>query len=127
MATLSGFYGALAVTLAAIGLYGVMSYSVARRTSEIGVRITVGATRGQILVMIVRDAFILLSLGLALGIVFVIVAGRSVQSLLFGMKPADLVTVVAAIAGMTIVALGATFLPPQSVASVDPMQALRSG
>jgi hypothetical protein len=82
-ATLSDFYGALAVTLSAIGLYGVMSYSVARRTSEIGVRITVGATRGQILVMIVREAFILLSLGLAFGIVFVIVAGRfrSVSSL----------------------------------------------
>jgi ABC-type antimicrobial peptide transport system permease subunit len=126
MAALSGFYGALAITLSAIGLYGVMSYSVARRTGEIGIRITVGASKGRILVMIVREAFILLGLGLAFGMVFVIVAGRSVQSFLFGMKPTDPVTVFSAIAGMTLVALGASFLPAHRAASVDPMQALRS-
>jgi predicted permease len=125
MATLSGFYGALAAILSIIGLYGTISYSVARRTSEIGIRMALGATRGKILVMIVRESLTLLAVGLAVGTILVIAAGRSVQTLLFAVRPTDLLTLGSALAGMTVVALVASLLPARRAAAVQPIQTLR--
>jgi hypothetical protein len=125
MASLSGFYGVLAAILSVIGLYGIMSYSVAQRTSEIGIRMALGATRGKILMMIASESLSLLGVGLAVGIVLVIAAGRSVQALLFGLRPTDPLTLCLAMAGMTVVALFASLLPALRAAAVQPIQTLR--
>ncbi len=125
MAALSGFYGVLAAILSIIGLYGIMSYTVVRRTSEIGIRMALGAARYTILSMIVREAFTLLAIGLAFGIVLVFVAGRAVQSMLFGLKASDPITLTFAILGMGVVAIAASLLPALRAANLQPMQALR--
>jgi putative ABC transport system permease protein len=125
MATLSGFYGALAAILAIIGLYGIMAYAVARRKGEIGIRMALGATRSRILTMVVREALLLLGIGLAFGVVLVILAGRAVQSLLFGLKATDPATMACATAGMAIVALAASLIPARRAATVQPVEILR--
>lgn len=125
MATLSGFYGALAALLAVIGLYGIMAYAVARRKGEIGIRMALGATRSRILTMIVREALLLLGLGLAVGLVLVLAAGRAVQSLLFGLKASDPATIAWAIAGLAAVALAASLIPARRAATVQPVEILR--
>ena len=125
MATLSGFFGVLAVVLAMIGLYGVISYLVIRRSSEIGLRMALGANRADILVMVLREAAILLGVGLAIGTGLALAAGNAAASMLYGLKPRDPVTLAAAIAVMALVALCASLLPAQRAASVDPMVALR--
>ena len=99
MATLSGFYGALAAILSMVGLYGIMSYTVVRRTSEIGIRMALGAAGTTIVLMIVREALALLGIGLAFGIILVIAAGRAVQSMLFGLEAFDPVAVALAMLG----------------------------
>ncbi len=125
MATLSGFFGFLAVLLATIGLYGVMSYMVARRTNEIGIRMALGADRGNVLAMVLREAGVLLAAGLAVGTVLSLIVGQSAQAMLFGLQPRDPVTLAAAIAFMAMVALTASYLPAQRAARLDPMVALR--
>jgi putative ABC transport system permease protein len=125
MAALSSFYGALAALLAMVGLYGIMTYSVARRKAEIGIRMALGATRRRILAMILREAFALLGVGLAAGAVLVIACGRAVQSILFGLQPSDPLTLAMAMAAMAIVALMASLIPARRAAALDPMQTLR--
>lgn len=125
MATLSGFFGFLATILAMVGLYGVMSYMVVQRRNEIGVRIALGANRGDILLMIVREAATLLATGLLVGTALALAAGTAAASLVFGLKPRDPLTLAAAIAGMAIVGLAASLLPAQRAASLNPMTALR--
>lgn len=125
MAILSGFYGLLAAVLSVIGLYGVMSQSVTQRTKEIGIRMALGATRSKILLMIVQEALLLLSLGLIFGIVLLLEAGRSVQALLYGVKPTDPTTLGVAVAGMILVVLGASLLPAQRAATLQPVETLR--
>ena len=125
MAALSGFYGALAALLAMVGLYGIMTYSVARRKTEIGIRMALGATRRRILAMILREAFALLGIGLAAGTVLVIAGGRAVQSLLFGLQANDPLTLAVAMAGMALVALMASLIPARRAAALEPMQTLR--
>jgi putative ABC transport system permease protein len=125
LATLSGFFGVLATVLAVIGIYGVISYIVLQRRNEIGVRMALGAGRSNILGMVLRDAAILLGIGLAAGTVLTIVAGRATASMLYGLKPGDPVTLAAAMAGIVAVGLAASFLPAQRAASIDPMAALR--
>jgi putative ABC transport system permease protein len=125
MAMLSGFFGVLAVILAMVGLYGVISYMVVQRRGEIGVRMALGANRGDILVMVLREAAVLLGIGLAAGTVLALFAGRAATSLLYGLKPTDPLTLAAAILGMALVALFASLLPAQRAASVHPMVALR--
>ena len=125
MATLSGFFGALATILAMVGLYGVISYMVARRRNEIGVRMALGANRNHILVMVLREAAILLGIGLVIGTGLALAAGTAAASMLYGLKPGDPLTLGAAIAGMVVVALVASLLPAQRAAAVHPMQALR--
>jgi putative ABC transport system permease protein len=125
MATLSGFFGALATILAMVGLYGVISYMVVRRRNEIGVRMALGASRNDILVMVLREAAILLAIGLATGTGLALAAGAAAASMLYGLKPTDPLTLCAAISGMVIVALLASLLPAKRAATVHPMEALR--
>ncbi len=125
MAMLSGFFGFLAAVLAMIGLYGVISYLVIRRRNEIGIRIALGANHRSILSLIMREAAILLGIGLAIGTILALIAGTTARALLFGMQPSDPITLALAIAGLAAVALLASFLPARRAANVNPMQALR--
>ena len=117
LATLSGFFGVLAVVLAMIGLYGVMSYTVAERTSEIGIRMALGALRGDVTMMILRKAATLLVAGLALGAGLSLAAASAASALLFGLKPRDPVTLAIAAAVLAAVALGASYLPARRAAA----------
>jgi ABC-type antimicrobial peptide transport system permease subunit len=96
-AKLSSFFGLLALTLACIGLYGIMSYAVARRTNEIGIRMALGARQEDILRKVLREAFVLVLVGIAVGIPIALGALRVISSMLFGLKPTDPVTLAAAI------------------------------
>jgi putative ABC transport system permease protein len=125
MATLSGFFGALATILAMVGLYGVISYMVVRRRNEIGVRMALGANRSDIVVMVLREAAILCLIGLAIGTGLALAAGTAAASMLYGLKPGDPLTLGGAIAGMIAVAMVASLLPAQRAATVLPMEALR--
>ena len=125
LATLSGFFGALAVVLAMIGLYGVMSYTVAERTSEIGIRMALGARRADVTAMILRKAAALLVAGLAVGAGLSLAAASAASALLFGLKPRDPVTLAMAAAVLAAVALGASYLPARRAAALDPIASLR--
>jgi predicted permease len=125
MATLSGFFGALAAILAMIGLYGVMSFMVVRRRNEIGVRMALGANRRDILGMVIREAASLVGIGLVAGTLLAVAAATTARSLLFGLQPSDPLTFALAAAGLTIVALSSSLLPARRAASIDPVQALR--
>jgi putative ABC transport system permease protein len=125
MATLSGFFGALAAILATVGLYGVISYMVIRRRNEIGVRMALGAKRSDILLMVLREAAILLGIGLAVGTGLALAAGTAASSMLYGLKPRDPLTLGAAIVGTAAVALVASLSPAQRAARLHPMAALR--
>jgi putative ABC transport system permease protein len=125
LATLSGFFGALAVVLAMIGLYGVMSYTVAERTSEIGIRMALGAARADVTAMILRKAAILLVAGLGLGAGISLAAASAASALLFGLKPRDPVTLVTAAAVLAAVALGASYLPARRAAALNPITSLK--
>jgi putative ABC transport system permease protein len=125
MATLSGFFGFLAVLLATIGLYGVISYTVARRTNEIGIRLAMGAQRGNVIGMIMREAGALFAVGVAVGGALSLLAARTAASLLYGLKPRDPATLVMSVMLLAIVAAAASFLPARRASKVDPMMALR--
>jgi len=125
LATLGGFFGGLALLLAAVGLYGVVAYGTARRAGEIGVRIALGAQRGQVLWMVLRDALTLVTLGLAIGLPVSLAAARTVGSLLFDIKPEDPLTFAMTTAVLAAIGLGAAWLPARRAAGMDPMQALR--
>ena len=125
LATLSGFFGALAVVLAMIGLYGVMSYTVAERTSEIGIRMALGAQRADVTAMILRKAATLLVAGLAVGAGLSLAAASAASALLFGLKPRDPVTLGIAAAVLAAVALGASYLPARRAAALDPIASLK--
>jgi putative ABC transport system permease protein len=125
LATLSGFFGALAVVLAMIGLYGVMSYTVAERTSEIGIRMALGARRADVTAMILRKAATLLVAGLALGAGLALASASAASALLFGLRPRDPITLALAAAVLTAVALGASYLPARRAAALDPIASLR--
>src|SRR3981189_3168786 len=104
MATLSGFFGALAALIATIGLYGVMSYMVARRRNEIGIRLALGADRRDVVRMVMREAGVLLTAGGVVGTVLAIVAARMAATLLFGLRPSDPATLAMAAAGLGAIA-----------------------
>jgi len=125
MATLSSFFGLLAGMLASIGLYGVLSYMVARRRNEIGIRIALGADRRAITKMILAEAGLLLALGLLLGTGLALLATRAAGALLFGLEPHDPATIVMAVAALATVALVASYLPARRAAGLEPMAALR--
>src|SRR5258708_5595231 len=125
VATLSGFFGALAALLAAAGLYGVISYAAARRTNEIGVRMALGASRGNVFGMILGEAAKLTPIGLIVGVGLPIAGPHAARSLLFGLQPADPVTMAAGVFALGIVALAASYFPARRAARLDPMVALR--
>jgi putative ABC transport system permease protein len=125
MATLSGFFGFLAVLLATVGLYGVISYMVARRQNEIGIRIALGANRSTILNLVIREAGVLLGLGLVIGIALALATARAAASFLFGLKPTDPASIGSAVALLAVVALAASLLPALRASRVEPMAALR--
>jgi ABC-type antimicrobial peptide transport system permease subunit len=111
--------------LAVLGLYGVIAYMVARRRNEIGVRIALGATRPRVVGLVLREAILLLSLGLAIGVAFAAWAGRAAASLVYGMKPGDPLTLGAAVVLLALVALAASYGPASRASRLQPMDALR--
>jgi ABC-type antimicrobial peptide transport system permease subunit len=126
MATLAGFFGVLAALIAAVGLYGVLSYLVVRRTNEIGIRMALGATRRNILSMVLAQAATLLAIGFAAGSVLALAAAGLAQSLVFGLEPRSIGTVGLACVLLAFVAAAACSLPAGRAASVDPRDALRA-
>ena len=125
MAIISGFFGALAALIAMIGLYGVMSYMVARRKNEIGIRMALGADSRDVLRMILRDAATLLAVGLAIGVCAALAAGQAAKALLFGLTPNDPATLAMAALGLGAVAMLASYLPALRASRLEPTIALR--
>jgi putative ABC transport system permease protein len=125
MATLSGFFGALAAALATIGLYGVISYMVARRRGEIGIRMALGADRNQVVRMILSEASVLVLVGCGLGLLFSVLAARFAAALLYGLRPYDPITLAAAVGLLVGVSLLASFIPARRASRLQPMTALR--
>ena len=122
---LASFFGALALALACIGLYGVMSYAVVRRTREIGIRIAMGAQRNSVVWLVLRETLVLIAIGLALGIPAFLSATRYIKSELFGLAPGDPVAISGAILMLLSVAAAAGYVPARRASRVDPMIALR--
>ena len=125
VSTLASFFGMLALLLASIGLYGTMSYAVARRTNEIGIRIALGASRMGVVRLVLRDAVSMIAAGIALGVPAAMAGGRYIRSQLFGLTPADPLTLTLACLALAAVALLAGYLPARRASRVDPMAALR--
>ncbi len=122
---ISGFFGLLAVLLACLGLYGVMSYTAARRTNEIGIRLALGATRASMLGMVLRESLLLVLAGIAIGVPASLAAARLISGLLFGVSATDPATISMACMLMIVVAAMAALAPARRAARVDPMVALR--
>jgi len=125
MAALAGAFGVLAGSLAVLGLYGVIAYMVARRRNEIGVRIALGASRGRVILLVLREAVLLLGIGLAAGTGFAIWAGRAAAALVYGITPRDPLTLGGAVALLAAVALFASYGPARRASRLQPMEALR--
>lgn len=125
VAQLSAFFGLLAVFLSAIGIYGLMSYIVSRRTNEIGIRMALGAARARVRWMVMREIVQLVIAGIALGTALTLAAGTLVRNLLYGIAPTEPASLAAAIATLLIIALAAGYLPARRASQVSPMEALR--
>jgi predicted permease len=125
IAQLSAFFGLLAVFLSCIGIYGVMSYVVMRRTNEIGIRMALGARRSNMLWMVLGEILILVSIGVVIGVPVTLACDRLVSKMLFGLRPSDPVTLVSATLILLIVAAIAGYLPARRASLMDPMVALR--
>ena len=125
-ARLAEFFGVLAIVLVATGLYGTLSYRVNMRTAEIGVRMAVGAQRGQVVWMILKDSLLLTLAGVVVGVPLAMLVGNALSSSLYGVKPFDALSYALAVIGVAMVALGASAVPARRAASVDPLTALRS-
>ncbi len=127
IATLTMLFGLLGLVLAAVGLYGVMAYTVAQRTSEIGVRMALGADRVSVVGLVLRGAFFQICVGLGLGIPLAIAAGRLMTRQLFGVSPWDPRMLAVATVLLCAAALLASWIPAARAAGVEPMVALRTG
>jgi ABC-type antimicrobial peptide transport system permease subunit len=125
VAQVSTGFGVIALLIAAVGLYGVLAYSVARRRREIGLRIAVGAQPGTIEMMFLTDSLRSVAFGVAIGIPAAIVVTRFASSMLFGLSPQDPATIGVALVALTLVAVAATYLPARTAARTDPLLALR--
>ena len=126
IATLTSLFGLLGLALAAVGLYGVMAYTVEQRTNEIGLRMALGADRGHVVKMILRGALWQIGIGLGLGIPLAVLAGKLMKDQLFGVQPWDPRMLAGAAVLLAVAALIAAAIPARRAASIDPMQALRS-
>jgi putative ABC transport system permease protein len=125
MATLCGFFGGLAVLLSAIGLYGVISYTVAQRTNEIGIRMALGSNRGEVVRLIIGEVAVLIAIGLLVGVGLTLGGSKAAGSMLFGLKPRDPVTLLAALLILAAIGFAASFLPAHRASRLDPVVALR--
>ena len=123
---LTGLFGLLALALASVGLYGITAYSVARRTSEIGLRMALGANRGDVVALVLRKALLLVALGLAIGVPVALLGGRLMASQLYGVRPYDPISLAAAVLLLSAFAALAGFIPARRAASIEPMNALRT-
>ena len=126
MAMLSGFFGALALVIAALGLYGVTSYTVNRRVTEIGIRRALGAQRAHVLGLVLGQSLRLTGVGIGIGLAVAAAMTRSLRGLLFGLTPLDPATFIGVAALFAIVATLAALLPAHRATRVDPLVALRN-
>jgi ABC-type antimicrobial peptide transport system permease subunit len=126
VASLSGLFGLLALTLAAVGLYGLMTYATNRRTGEIGIRVALGATRAQIAGMVLRETLLLVLIGLAIGIPAATALSYLIRSELYGLSANDPLTILIASFVMAGIAAVAGYFPARRASQVDPMIALRT-
>jgi predicted permease len=122
-----GIFGLLALTLASVGLYGILAYSVSSRQREIGVRMALGASRFDVLRLVLRQGMALVAVGVSLGLAISLLIGRAFSRMLFGLSPADPLSLLAASAVLLLVAALACYLPALAASRMDPMQALREG
>lgn len=118
-------FGGLALVLASIGLFGLMSYSVARRTNEIGIRMAIGAERRDVASLVMRESMALVAAGVAVGLAIATASNRLLESQLFGIAPTDIVTTAVAVATMIAVSAAASYIPARRASRVDPLTALR--
>ena len=123
---LIGLFGLMGLVLAAIGIYGVLSYSVAQRRQEIGIRAALGATRAELIRMVLRECLTLTAFGAAIGLALSLSAGRFVRALLFEISPTDLMTLFGATTVLALIAVLSALLPARRAAAVDPNSALRA-
>jgi len=126
VADLALFFGVLALLMATIGLYGVMSHAISRRTSEIGVRLALGASAREVLWMVLRETFGLVAIGVAIGLPCALASGRLIANRLFGLTPSDPLTIALAILIILTATALAGYIPARRASRVDPMQALRA-
>ena len=124
-AQLSGFFSLVALFLASLGIYGLMSYAVVHRTNEIGIRVALGAQRGQVLGLVMRQGFALAAAGVVVGIALALPLTQILASLLFGVQPFDAATFVGVSLLLTLIALAACYFPARRAMNVEPMVALR--
>jgi predicted permease len=125
-ARLAGFFGLLAFVLVATGLYGTLAYRVNNRTVEIGVRMAVGARRGQVVWMVLHDSLILTAVGVVIGVPLASLIAKALTSALYGVKPYDGLSYLLAVCGVALVAIVASLIPARRAANVDPLSALRA-
>ena len=125
LAMLTGVFGVLAALIAAVGLYGVMSYLVLRRTKEIGVRVALGARRSHVLGIVLGEAGTLLAIGLAIGTAVSLAAAGSVRALVFGLEPHNPAVIGLACALLALTGVAASYLPARRAANMPPLVALR--
>jgi ABC-type antimicrobial peptide transport system permease subunit len=126
IARLTSLFGMLALVLAAIGLYGVTAYNVGSRTSEIGVRMALGADRGDVLGLILREALVLIAFGLVLGVLLALAAGRLLESQLYGINPYNPMILGASIMALGSAAQAAALIPAVRASAISPLRALRA-
>jgi predicted permease len=126
LSRLSAFFGLLAAFLVGLGLYGTLAYRVSRRQAEIGVRMALGAARSRVLWMMLRESLLITALGLAAGLPLTLLAASGMQTMLYGLKARDPITLAVSLILVAIITLTASFLPAKQAASVEPMQALRA-
>jgi ABC-type antimicrobial peptide transport system permease subunit len=125
LVSLTSAFGLLALVLASAGVYGLLAYSVAQRTREIGIRMAIGAMPRQILLMVLRESFALSAAAIAIGVTVSLLATRFVKAMLFGIASSDPAVLFGAAALLMLVAAGASWLPARRAASVQPIEALR--
>ncbi len=125
MAILSGAFGTLAALLATLGLYGVMSYMIARRRKEIGVRMALGADRRRVVQLVLKEAVLLLGVGMLIGVPLALGVGQLAEKLLFGVKPRDALSLAGAIVLLSAMSMLASYIPARRAAAGDPMSAVR--
>jgi ABC-type antimicrobial peptide transport system permease subunit len=122
---LLGAFAGLAVLLAVVGIYSVTSYSVSRRTNEMGIRVVLGASRRDVLMLVMRHGMMLALVGSTIGVTGALLLSKVMRSQLFGVQPTDIATYLVGACGLMLVVLAASYIPARRAMRVDPMQALR--